>query len=157
MEKSISISPLEVLGVLSDSKVLSLFNNIALAEVGREFLIGHLKLSRKQYYYRISRLLRSSIITRRKGRYSVTAFGKIVYHAQNLIGIALSNYWKLNALDSLQMLPRQEYNKVVNSLISDGRINKVLTDEQTKNAEESPQLLDQISLSIQKSRGNLGK
>jgi hypothetical protein len=42
-----------------------------------------------------------SLVRRQKGKYSVTAFGRMIYDAQKLLGRAPKNYWKLNATDSL--------------------------------------------------------
>ena len=105
---------------------------IALSSVDREFLLSHLSLSTRGCHYRISRLLRAGVITRKNGKYSVTSFGLLVHHAQNLIGLALNSYWKLSAIDSLESshsIPRHEYNKIVSNLLSDDKIKEILTRE----------------------------
>lgn len=155
------ISVFNVLRALSDPKVLAIFNTIALSDVGREFLLTHLNLSAREYYYRVSRLLRTGVITRKNGKYSVTAFGLLVYHAQNLIGLALNSYWKLSAVDSLQSshtIPRLEYNKIVSNLVSDDRIKEILTHERaTSNVIDPLRSTDGISLNIQTFRRRPGQ
>lgn len=146
------ISVSSVLLALSDPKVLAIFDSIALSEVDREFLVSHLNLSPKEYYSRVSRLLKAGVITRKNGKYSVTSFGKLISHAQNLIGVALTNYWKLSAIDSLQAscsLPLEEYRRIVNSLVNDNWIREVLTRESPNNIAEPQHLGDGISPSIQ--------
>jgi hypothetical protein len=56
---------------------------------------------------------------------SDSSFGKIVYDAQLMIGKAAENYWKLKALDSFKLslsdspqLPDEEYNRVIDTLMS---------------------------------------
>jgi len=60
-------------------------------------------LTRKQYYSRLSALLKAGIVKRVKGKYSLTAFGVIVYHAQGIIGKAVDEYWKLKTIDLLDL------------------------------------------------------
>ena len=112
-----------ILQALSVDKSLVLFNTIALASTDTEILMNKLALSRKQYYSKMSALLRAGIIKRRNKKYFLTSLGKIVYHAQLIIGKALGSYWKLAAIDSFEMssptphLPVEEYNKIIDSLM----------------------------------------
>ena len=66
-------------------------------------LITKLKLTRKQYYSRISKLTNAGLVKRQKGRYLLSAFGKVIYRAhmnfEERIESALGIYWKLVALD----------------------------------------------------------
>jgi hypothetical protein len=118
-----------VLAALSDTKSFYLLSKIALRDVDSQFLLSETKLSVKAFYSRMSRLLKVGIISRKSGKYSLTSFGKIVCHAQDLITTALNNYWRLSALDSLGMidsLPITEYNKISNTLLGDCLIKNVL-------------------------------
>ena len=120
------LSIADVLKVISDDKSLVLFNMIALAPGDSEILKTTVKLTRKQYYSRMSGLVMAGLVTRKNGDYFVTSFGKIVYDAQLMIGKAIENYWKLKAIDSFNMssvgpqLPAQEYNRVIGTLM-DGK------------------------------------
>ena len=40
---------------------------------------------------------------RRNSKYFLTSFGKVVYKAHVLIGKAIQIYWKLKAIDTIQM------------------------------------------------------
>ena len=128
-------------GALYDIKSLYLLSKLALTEVDSKFLLSDTRLSAKAFYSRMSRLLKVGIVSRKNGMYSLTSFGKIVYHAQDLIG-PLNNYWRLSALDSvglIKSLPITEYNKISNTLLGDCLINKVL-------ARGSGQIADSESL-----------
>jgi hypothetical protein len=124
------ISIADVLDTISDDKSLVLFNTIALSNSdGRDILISKLNLTRKQYYSRISKLLKVDLVVRRNGKYFLTSLGKIVYDAQKIIGNAVGDYWKLKAVDTLKItdqMPKEEYNKIINSLIENEKIKEGL-------------------------------
>lgn len=61
------------------------------------------ELSTKQYYSRLSGLLEAGLIKRRKSTYSLTLLGKVVYDSQMIIGEALSHYWKLKAIETIEV------------------------------------------------------
>ena len=108
---------------MSDDKSLFIFNTIFLARgENSETLRTQLKLTKKQYYSRISRLIRAGLVKRQKGRYFVTAFGKVVYNAQKLVGTAVKSYWKLRAIDSLGVAnnnttSEEERSKIIDLMI----------------------------------------
>ena len=118
-----------VLGTLSVDKSLTLFNIIAAGNSGTHILRNKLELTRKQYYSRLSALLKAGVIKRGKGRnYYLSSFGKVVYDAQVMIGKALQNYWKLEAIDSVE-LPDIELNKIIEVLIQNPEIKNSLIRE----------------------------
>lgn len=41
--------------------------------------------------------MRSGLVKRNKGRYALTAFGKVIYDIEMTIEIALENLWKLGS------------------------------------------------------------
>jgi predicted transcriptional regulator len=129
-----------LLHIISDEMTSNLFKNIATTRLEGDIPITSLKLTRKQYYSRISLLARAGLVKREKGKYLLTAFGKVIYNAlTNLdrkLENALNNYWKLKAIDAIQMLSREETNKVICSLIDDQEIRTVLLNEE-------PQLIEQ--------------
>ena len=43
------------------------------------------------------------MIKRHKSTYSLTLLGKVVYDSQKIIGEAISHYWKLKAIDTIEM------------------------------------------------------
>jgi DNA-binding HxlR family transcriptional regulator len=136
----------ELMNLISDEKLLLIFRTIFLASGDTsEILMSRLKLSRKQYYSRISSLTRAGLVKREKGRYFVTAFGKVIHSAQldfeAKFQSAIDNYWKLKAIDSLQMFSGEEKNKVICELISNQDIRNVLLDQ-----EPQPQLYTKATI-----------
>ena len=83
-----------VLKSISDDKVLSIFQAIA-ADVNYnngEIGLNKLHLSRRVYYYKISTMRKTGLIKRRRGRYYLTPFGKVVYCCTMITKHALDNY-----------------------------------------------------------------
>jgi DNA-binding transcriptional ArsR family regulator len=120
-----------VIKLLSEDKSLLIFKTIFLASGdSSENLRTQLKLTKKQYYSRISRLTKAGLVNRQKGRYFVTAFGRVIYDAQRLLGSALKNYWKLKAIDSLGMandeVPKEERMKIIELMIGNPQIKEIL-------------------------------
>jgi hypothetical protein len=94
----------------------------------------------------MSILLKAGLVRRYKGRYFLTAFGKVVYNArmnfETKIEDAINNYWKLKAIDFLEMPPRDETEKVISVLIDNQEIKGILMKEMTSNLSNAPNLKD---------------
>ena len=122
----------EFIKLISDDKSLLIFNTIFLASGdSSDILITQLKLTRKQYYSRITRLVKVGLVKRQKGRYFLTSFGTVIYDAQRLLGNAVKNYWKLKAIDSLggatnDSIPKEERNKIIDQMINNREIKEIL-------------------------------
>src|SRR5712691_9223 len=122
----------EFIKLISDDKSLLIFNTIFLASGdSSNILIKQLKLTRKQYYSRITRLVKAGLVNRQKGRYFLTSFGTVIYDAQRLLGNAVKNYWKLKAIDSLggatdDSIPKEERNKIIDKMINNQQIKEIL-------------------------------
>jgi predicted transcriptional regulator len=123
MKASPNPSITDVLKKISDDKTLTLFNSIAVSNEDGNIHLREMNLSKKQYYSRLSGLMNAGLIRRRKGKYSHTLVGKIVYDAHLNIGKALSYYWKLKAIESIEMsspgarLPKEELTQLIDDLI----------------------------------------
>jgi hypothetical protein len=133
--KMVSVS--DSLNAISNDKSLVLFNTIALASGDSTILISKLNLTRKQYYSRMSDLINAGLVRRVNGKYFVTSFGKVVYKAQELIGMAVQYSSKLKAIDSVEPLkfPAAELSKIIDTLISNGEIKEILVSRQRNTAE----------------------
>lgn len=120
----------DIFRAISDNKSLVLFNTIALSSDDTSVLVSRLELTRKQYYSRMSGLVKAGLIIKRDGNYFLTSFGKVVYEAQMLIGKAKQNYWKLNAIDSIESssheLTAEERSKIIDTLIDDNELKEIL-------------------------------
>ena len=118
-----------VLASISDNQSLELFRLIAVTNGTSETLRTKINLTRKQYYSRLSRMTKAGIVKRKNGRHSLTAFGKVVYDAQTTIEKAVNSYWKLKAIDSLEMsedLPNEERLKLIDNLLDSKDIKEIL-------------------------------
>jgi hypothetical protein len=123
------VSIADILKAIADDKSLILFNTIAIAGGDSDILITRLGVTRKQFYSRMSELQKTGLISRRNRQYVLTSLGKIVYDAQLTIGRATNAFWKLKAIDSLEIgheLPADEHNKIINTLIDNQDIVKIL-------------------------------
>jgi predicted transcriptional regulator len=122
-----------IMGAISDKKASNIFKSIASSELNSDILITQLKLTRKQYYSRTSYLIKAGLVKRQKGRFLLTSFGKVIYSAQlNLeakIESALTNYWKLKAIDSIES-SSDDLNNIISALIDDQEIKSALMKEE---------------------------
>jgi predicted transcriptional regulator len=124
-----SQTPATVLRTISDDKSMELFKIIAQGSIDSESLKSKTKLTRKQYYSRLSRMTKAGLVRKKSGKYLLTAFGKIVYDAEITVENALTSYWKLKAIDSLEMsneLPKEEQQKLIDALLDNQEIKGIL-------------------------------
>lgn len=118
---------------LSDEQSVLLFTTIATKSISSVELRSKISLTRKQYYSKLSRMVRVGLIKRRSGKLVVTTLGKIVYELQKVVQDAYNNHWKLKVLDSIEMseeLPREERKKLMDNLIEDSRLKQILSEYQ---------------------------
>jgi len=112
----------DIFNAIADEKALALFDAIAVSDdCDSKILITKVRLSRKEYYMRISRLVKAGLASRQTGTYSLTMLGQIVYQAQLAIDHAVDISPKLKAVDMLKNssnIPEGERNKVINFLLS---------------------------------------
>lgn len=119
-----------VYGSLSDNISVGLFSMIAHERISSITLRNNVKITRKQYYSRLSKLINAGLIKRSNGRLILTAFGKLVYQVQKTIEDASANQWKLRAIDSIELsddLPTEERRKLLESLIDNKQIRDILS------------------------------
>jgi hypothetical protein len=120
---------------LSDNVSLGLFTTIAHESINSVVLRNKVKITRKQYYSRLSKMMKAGLIKRNNGKLVVTAFGKIVYKVQETVENASSNQWKLRAIDSIELsdeLPGEERRQLLESLIDNKQLREILSTYQAK-------------------------
>jgi hypothetical protein len=125
------ISIVDILKKASDDKALTLFNSIAVSDGDKFISLKEMNLTTKQYYSKIAGLTNAGLIKRHKGKYSLTLLGKVFYDSQMMIGKALKDYWKLKAIESIEMsssvtLPREDLSKIVDTLIDNQQIKDII-------------------------------
>jgi hypothetical protein len=118
---------------LSNEQSVMLFTMIATGEGTKSLeLRTRVPLTRKQYYSRLSRMIRAGIVKRRGGILVLTALGKIVYESQKTVEAANSIQWKLKALDSVdasEELPKEERRKLLDNLVENEYLKEILSKE----------------------------
>ena len=120
------ISETKIMSTISDEHSLNLFRTIALAKNDNGVVLTSKtkELTRKQYYSRMSRMIKVGLVKRKNGKYSLTSLGKVVHESGRIIEEALKEYWKLRAIDSIQtfdrtVLPHEERKKIIDTLFND--------------------------------------
>jgi len=124
-----SQTPAAVFRTIADDKSLDLFRTIAQGVIDSETLKNKTKLTRKQYYSRLARMTKAGLVRKKSGKYLLTAFGKVVHDSQLTVENALTSYWKLRAIDSLETsneLPKEEQQKLIDALLDDQEIKGIL-------------------------------
>ena len=121
----------QVLDCISPKDALIIFRTIAAENGNSEELKMKTKLTRKQYYSRMSKLVEADLVNKVNGRYSLTALGEVVYNSISLIENGLNVYWKLKTIDALKAdkgssIPKAEHRNLVDTLIEDVQIKEIL-------------------------------
>jgi len=122
------VTMFEVLRAIMDDKSLNLFEIIALYSADTDNMINRLGLTKKEYYPRIYDLRRAGLIRKSNSKYHLTSFGKVVYEAQKLIGKGMQDYWKLKAIDSIDLfeISTDERGKIIDTIIETEEIKNIL-------------------------------
>jgi len=123
----IPVSKLQVLELISDKIALGLFNHIGKNRESSEDLKQVLGLTRKQYYSRCSRLVKLGLIKRKEKTLVLTSLGDVVYQSQIKIARAAEHSWKLKVIDALTEFPENEQKNVMNKLITDPEMRKLIS------------------------------
>ena len=120
----------DVLKVLSDADSLRLFKEIANRKsIDGESLMSISGLTKKQYYTRLQRQSQQVLILRRRGSFSLTSFGKVVYDYHLKLDDAIAQYYSLRAVDAFKDskdLDGVQRKELIEKIISDGRLQSIL-------------------------------
>lgn len=117
----------DILSLIAERKCSIIFRIIGEFEGPAELQITRLNMTRKQFYSRISQLLKNDLIKKIHGKYELTLFGRVVFGIENKIQHSIDNYWKLKAIETLdESLPEIEKTKLINSIVDDPLIRDLL-------------------------------
>jgi len=120
-------SLVDILSLIAERKCSIIFRTIGELEGPAELQITRLNMTRKQFYSRISQLLKNDLIRKTHGKYELTLFGRVVFGIENKIQHSIDNYWKLKAIETLdESLPEIEKTKLINSIVDDPLIRDLL-------------------------------
>jgi hypothetical protein len=117
--------------LIMDGKSQLVFRTILLMSgESSDVLLNQLKLTRKQFYSRMTRLVKARLVRRHKGRYFLTSYGTIIYDIHRLLESAVKNYWELRSVDLIEAnkenMPKEEHVKIIDQLITNHQIKKIL-------------------------------
>ena len=86
------------------------------------------KITRKQYYSRMNRLIKCGLTKRSKGGYFLTSLGKVIYYNLRIVENACQIKWQLTAIDSLEAsdIPSEATIQIFDSLVQDKTIRDIL-------------------------------
>jgi CheY-like chemotaxis protein len=133
MNNNKNITVTDILKVLSNYERLLLFRAIAgeknVDETKGDILMKKLKLTSKQYYTARSCLISFGLVKSKNLKYSLTLLGNVFYYLQAIAEASLNNYWKLKAIESIQMnqYPNEDLKKLIEIIIDDKEIKEILT------------------------------
>jgi DNA-binding HxlR family transcriptional regulator len=108
-----------VLEAIADSKSLEIFRDIAKGTVESEILKKKEGISKKQFYRRTRQMLNTGIIKRVKGKFSLTNFGVVIYHAQLVMEKGVNSFWT-------GQLGENERMKLIKRILDDDAIENIL-------------------------------
>jgi predicted transcriptional regulator len=123
------VTRLQVLQAFADSISANMFKMIANNSETTDSLIDKLRVSRKQYYVRITKLYAAGLIIRRGREYTLTSFGRLIYWANMDLAKASEYLLKLKAIDMIKTnkkISPDEYRKLVDSVIDDTELKNTI-------------------------------
>jgi predicted transcriptional regulator len=133
------LSIADILSCIRDEKALLTFKAIASSENNdTDILITKLRLTRKQYYSSMEKLINANLVRRISGKYRLTSFGRVIFSIQTKIEAeietAIKHYWELKALDSIMLDMSthdkesflQQRQKIMSDLIDNHEIRTIL-------------------------------
>jgi hypothetical protein len=136
--KGTAISHEDIIKVLSNPVGLKLFKFIATStftdaaiRITSDFLQSQTKVTRKQFYSNMSRLVNETgLISRKHRHYALSNYGKIVFHSLNIINRGSKYFWALEALDNDEFssagIPMEQVLEISASLIEDEEIRRII-------------------------------
>ncbi|MFZ0405997.1 MAG: hypothetical protein WAL79_09250 [Nitrososphaeraceae archaeon] len=118
----------DLLGLLSDRKSRELLNIMVEPGFDTITLRKKSKMTRKQIYSRTCKMLKIGLISRSKGKLSVTSFGKAILQNLQFSQKLLEDKWKFKAINAidLQDMSVEEHKKLVHSILNDAKLERIL-------------------------------
>ncbi len=77
----------------------------------------------------MSRLMKTGLVKRKNGKHYLTAFGKVIFDAELILGKAVDNNWRLRAIDSIDLsndITMNERSKLIDSIVDDLKIKEIV-------------------------------
>jgi hypothetical protein len=125
--------------IISLTGYLAFLKTIATAEeANTKILISELKITRKQYYSRLSNLMKAGLVQKKCGDgkytcFSLSEMGRLVYNSLSIIECAFDNRLKLEIIDLIDegnsdeaRFSKEEFAKLVDTLIDNSEVREIL-------------------------------
>ena len=97
-----------------------------------EFILSQTKVTKKQFYNNISRLVnKTGLISRKHGLYILSNYGRVVFYSLNIINRGSKYFWVLKALDNDEFsssIPAEQMLEISARLIEDKDIQKIVSE-----------------------------
>ena len=94
---------LNVLDAIHDPDGRDLFNSIATERISNDASNYIVKITRKQYYSRLSKLVKTDLIKRNRGKYLLTRLREVLYRVQ--LGFSEAEDWRTGLRCLLIIMP----------------------------------------------------
>jgi hypothetical protein len=149
------ISTADILDSISDDISLEIFKIIAGANnnntnnsntaitkesssISSSSLFAKNKITRKQYYSRMNKLVKHGLAKRCNARYCLTSLGRVIHYILRITENACQMQWKLKAIDSLESyrIPAEATTNIIESLIHDKTIREILLSNEPEKHEQ---------------------
>jgi hypothetical protein len=130
MKKAKPVSNLDVLQEICDQLCMDIITTISNGVTNSDNLRQVLDLPRKQYYSRCCRLLNLGLISRKKkGEFTLTSFGRLVYKAQLKIATGFSHPSELRMIDAIKFqsgISDDEQKRLIDKLLDDSELKNLV-------------------------------
>ncbi|HEY6883585.1 MAG TPA: hypothetical protein VI278_06060 [Nitrososphaeraceae archaeon] len=153
------VSTADILDSISDDISLELFkiiagannnntnnSNIAATKKSSSSLFdAKNKITRKQYYSRMNKLVKHGLAKRYNARYFLTSLGRVIYYNLRIIENACQIQWKLKAIDSLESsrIPAEATTNIIESLIQDNTVREILLSNEPEKHDKQYKIQEQ--------------
>jgi hypothetical protein len=97
-----------------------------------DFLQSQTKMTRKQFYSNMYRLVnKTGLVSKKRGHYTLSNYGKVVFHSLNVINKASKHFWALKVLDideisSGNIMPAEQILEIYARLIEDEDVRRIV-------------------------------
>jgi DNA-binding HxlR family transcriptional regulator len=129
MNRRIPASNLDVLEAISDRLSMDIITSISNDVTNPSNLMQLLDLSPKEYYSRMSTLLKIGLISRKNGEIVLSSFGRVIYKAQLKIATAFSHSSELRMIDAIKShsgMSDDEHNMIIDKLLDDSELKNLI-------------------------------
>ena len=126
MRKEISIT--DLFRTLGDENTVRILRILSDYDKHSHEIMDTLPLSKRQYYNRISDLTKAGLISRHKGEYGITSFGRIISYLLEVVEKVVRKQWRLQAVDMLNYsaISKDDHDKIIDVLLDDHEVKALL-------------------------------